>query len=163
MTEDQKEGLKQSAMSMFIAYFNATNDEQIDKRLPDDRAMVEAAFDLAVGSMVFDHDSWARSEKSRKMLYDIYLEMRTSEGTVTDIDLTRRGLTMAMFSSNKEYYEHMQRVSQAKAEDLGDGTETLKVCTMCNRELPRSKFKKKGGSKCNACMCAEYKKRKAAR
>jgi hypothetical protein len=163
MDNNQINAMTQSMVSTFIILFNATHDDKLDKKSPEDRRTVEKAIKDALESIAIDTDSW--SYVKGRFLYDIYLNWRESEGTLTEFDLIRPGLTIGLFSDVESYQEHCIRVGESRGKlssDLIAGTAT-KVCSECGQEKPVSKFRRNGGAKCNACQCAAFRKRRTTK
>ncbi len=73
---------------------------------------MEDALDAILGSVTADRTCWPYVKD--KFLYDVYLDWRKEEGTITEIDLVRTGITMAMFSSGDAYNQHCIRVGEAR-------------------------------------------------
>lgn len=151
---DKKKWAMGSLVVAAITYFNDTHDEHehLDRMDVDDTKMVEDALTNLIDSFGKDSTCWGRMRSG--MLYDVYLDMRTEEKTITETDLTRPGLTIGMFSSNMEFHEHCMRVSESRNKTAEQETGVYKLCTGCGKSLPRHKFRKQGGTKCNACQCA---------
>ena len=153
-TPDKKKWAMGSLVVAAITYFNDTHDEHehLDRMDADDTKMVEDSIAALIESFSKDDTCWGRMRSG--MLYDVYLDMRVEEKTITDTDLTRPGLTIGMFSSNMEFHEHCMRVSERRNKEVGQEVGVYKQCTGCGKSLPRNKFRRSGGTKCNACQCA---------
>jgi hypothetical protein len=151
---DKKKWAIRSLVTAAITYFNSTHDEHehLDMSDADDIKMVEDTLRTAIDAVSKDNTCWGRMRGG--MLYDVYLDMRADEKTITETDLTRPGLTIGMFSSNAEFHEHCMRVSEGRNKGVGQEADVYKLCTGCGKTLPRNKFRKQGGTKCNACQCA---------
>jgi translation initiation factor 2 beta subunit (eIF-2beta)/eIF-5 len=148
-----------SIISSIIAYFNAVSEGSINSGDIDERAQVGEMLDQMINEIEPDKTSWGKTDGT--MLYDVYLQMREAEGTITDTDLVRSGLTSALFADAAEYYKHCQRISNHRAQTTVEESEygKTKVCASCGEEKPVSKFKRRGGAKCNTCRSREYRNR----
>ena len=150
--------MKSAAISMVIAWVNAATESDLDKTDLDIRKAVNDQLDTLLGGALVDATSWSFMKK--RMLYDLYLEYRKSEGKLTELDLIRPGLTIGAFSDTDAFVEHCTRVGESRRVGQVIGPDEVKICSECGQEKPRSKFRKKGGGVCNACQCAKYRKRK---
>lgn len=160
MDDHQVKATLQALVSYGIAFFNMTQDVKLDKASPDDRRIIETAIKGAIDSLVIDKDSWPYVKG--RFLYDIYLDWRESEKTLTEYDLIRPGLTIGMFSDAGAYQEHCVRVGESRGKKQPDTAKSItKVCSECGQEKSVSKFRRNGGSKCNACQCAAFRKRRS--
>ena len=149
--------LRASAISMCIAYLSSISDMPIDKDDKDVREIMGDVIDSAGGGILIDETSW--SYVKDRMLYDIYLMSRKEEDTITDYDLIRPGITVAMFADPFEFNNHNKRVSDKKLRDHGPIDESeIKVCRECGFAKPKSKYRKGGGAVCNACRCAAHRR-----
>lgn len=156
-TEDQTRALRESIISSIIIYSSQMKRVETKKNDPDARSQVGSMLDGLVEEIDLDETSWTYAKD--RMLYDVYLQMRKEEGTLTDLDSVRPGLNIAQFSDRIQYHEHMNRVAIYNKSHINDG----KVCSICNVRKDKSKFKKKGGSVCNACRCKSWRERKKER
>jgi hypothetical protein len=155
MSDDHKiKSLRASAVST-IALLQC-EIEGSSENLADYREIVDEKLDDLLALLEPDPTSWAHFKG--KLFYDIYLLQRQEEGTLSQADLTRRGVKSQEFSDPVEYHKHCIRVGETK--ELRDGPP--KVCTSCGEEKPANKFKFRGGAKCNACRSREYRERKSA-
>lgn len=111
--------------------------------------MLRQMFDEMSKQYLEDDTSWENAPMSGS--YDLYLEKRRKEGSITPYDLVRRGLTVHDFSDGSEFNAHNMRVSADK-ENSAAVTGQMKTCTMCGKEKPRTKFPRAGGSKCKVCV-----------
>jgi hypothetical protein len=101
---------------------------------------------------------------SHEYLYDDYLEVRKATNQLTAFDLIRPELNRSQFRNEREYYAHCLRVADRRASiPSNEASFGLKFCNGCELELPLSRFKKRGGAKCNTCRSKEYRARVAAR
>jgi hypothetical protein len=147
----------ESAISTLIALANRTNETQIDKMDPDARYRMKEHLESVIEAYEPDFESWPFVKD--RYLYDIYLQSRADAGTLTAHDEIRAGLKIAQFSDPLAYHEHQRRISEHNvAEDDG----RTKVCSRCGRERPLSKFRFRGGAKCNSCRAKEVRERKKA-
>jgi hypothetical protein len=162
MTAERKNAAaaqRASIISSIISYFNSINDSSINSGDIDERGQVAELLDQMIEEIEPDKTSWGKTAGA--MLYDVYLQMREEEGTITATDMVRAGLTSAMFADQGEYYKHCQRISnhraQAEVDEYQQGQ--TKVCSSCGEEKPVSKFKRRGGAKCNTCRSRDYRNR----
>ena len=147
----------ESAVSGIINIANsAVPGLEYSKSSEDNRAVVREKLESLVFSLQTDETSWENVKT--KYLYDIYLEMRKAEGTITNFDMVRPKLVMAQFSNSDEYHLHCLRMSDFKTENPSDLS--TKTCSKCGKEKDIKKFKHRGGSVCNACACASYRTKK---
>jgi formylmethanofuran dehydrogenase subunit E len=157
MNDASVSAMLESIVSSVIAYTNTTKGLDIDKNSADVRGRIRAEVEAIVDELEDDPTCWPKVKD--KYLYDVYLQMREEEGTVTHYDYHRSGLTAGLFAEESEYYKHCVRVSEYRAKNAtGD-----KVCSQCGTTKPTHKFGKKGGSICNACRSKAYRERVAAR
>lgn len=157
-TENSLLAQKQSIISSIISYINAATESSIDKGDEDIRHRIgDIVNDIAL-NLRTDDGSWPFV--SDKFLYDVYIEYRREEGTLTDYDLYRPGLKEAQFSSHVEYLKHARRVSNHVS---AFGEVGSKTCTKCGKEKPRTSFRKNGGAVCNSCYCRKYRERKGSK
>jgi hypothetical protein len=148
----------ESIISSFIALAVTRSGTQFNKADPDLREQVEIALEDAMDAMKIDETAWPQVKT--KYLYDVYLQIRKDEGTLTDLDLTRTGLNPGLFSTTDEWNAHRARVSERLSQD---GADYDKTCSACGQTKHISKFKKNGGSKCGACQAKAYRERRAAK
>ena len=102
-----------------------------------------------VKEFIEDEDSWERRPIPGR--YDVYLEIRTASGTVSDYDLTRRGLTIEDFTDGIEFNKHNMRVAHSRIKSDTQLAHS-KECSVCGQVKDRSRFPKAGGSKCKTCV-----------
>jgi hypothetical protein len=148
----------ESLISSFIMVVAADTGTEFDKNDPDVRGQVKRMLDDAKDAMQIDETAWPQVKT--KYLYDVYLQMRTEEGTVTQTDLTRAGLSPGLFSTTDEWHRHCARVIEGQSQD---GLDSVKTCSACGQTKHVSKFKKHGGSRCGACQAKAYRERRAAK
>lgn len=154
MIDQQKiRAMIESMVSVFISVHAHRYGNEIDKGDEDVRANVRCLIEEAIEKYKIDETCWNRIKGT--MLYDVYLDMRRNEGTITKFDLVRPGLTMGMFADANEYVLHAQRVSNQSASGINN-----KICSRCGESKDMSKFKKRGGGVCNACRSRDYRNRK---
>lgn len=145
----------ESALSMLISCIKTRRpDINVDR---DDRAAIGLQLESIIENYKPDESSWPYT--CHAYYYDVYLQARRDEGTITPTDLTRLGLNKMEFSEEREYLAHMMRVSDARVQREGN----FKECSECGAIKPLSSFKKSGGSKCHACRSAAYRARKLAK
>ena len=103
-----------------------------------------------------DDTDWAiLSAMDPKLLYDVYLELRESEGTVTEHDYVRRSLMSHHFSNELEWLKHQTRLAEDRAKG---GSPGMKVCSQCGSLRFLSSFRAKGGAVCSSCRGKTYRK-----
>lgn len=146
----------ESIISSIIVCACAAKQIELDKSDGDLRSRIRSEVEDLIDALDEDKTAWPKVKD--RYLYDIYLRMREEEGTVTEFDYRRPGLTHAAFSEDSEYHKHCVRVSEYRA-----GNHDTKTCTQCGMSKATHKFSKKGGSICNACRSKSYRQRKAAR
>lgn len=142
----------ESAVSTLISYMRAAHGVEVDV---DGRDSIRQQLMRVAEDYNPDTTSWPYVK--HKYLYDVYLQARQEEGSLTDSDMTRAGLTKANFTEEGAYFEHMARVSAARR----SGDAELKKCNTCGFMKPLTSFKRKGGAKCNSCRSRGYRNRKA--
>ena len=107
-----------------------------------------------IDELQVDETEWENiSANDSKMLYDVYLEMREMEGTITPFDLVRPNILQHKFSTEFAYLQHRTRIAEAQLEGGGVGS---KRCTQCNNMRPLSSFRKRGGAVCSSCRGKNY-------
>jgi hypothetical protein len=102
-----------------------------------------------IKEFIEDENSWERRPMPGK--YDVYLEIRKAEGTLSEYDLTRRGLVIEDFTDGIEFNKHNMRVAQSRIKSESDLAHA-KECSVCGQIKDRSRFPKSGGSKCKTCV-----------
>ena len=102
-----------------------------------------------------DTDWTILSALDPKLLYDVYLELRESEGTVTEHDYVRRSLMSQHFSNELEWLKHQTRLAEDRAKG---GSPGMKVCSQCGSLRFLSSFRAKGGAVCSSCRGKNYRK-----
>ena len=154
MEQHQQKALLESIVSSIIklAIANGADISALDQSVRE--SIREDILSMAA-DIKPDPENWVYVKS--KMLYDVYLQMRTEAGTLTRADETRAGLVSAQFSDPAEYHKHCVRVAEARKEaDAG----AVKTCSACGLTKPVSKFKRKGGAVCSACQGKQYRERK---
>lgn len=159
MDEKQLATMKRSIVSSTITYYNALTGETLSTADPDVRAEFASLLDMALDGVEVDQTCWSRVKEG--LFYDNYLAKRTEEGTITDIDLIRPGLVSGQFSDSVAFSEHNLRMAVAR-QTTGPLQEGTKTCSACGEEKPASKFRRRGGAKCNSCRSKEYRERAKA-
>ena len=140
--ENQIKALKKSAVSTLIALVNKESEGRFNNTAEDLRSVIEDGIDELISRITYDETAWGNVKD--RYLYDIYLQMRESEGTLTEFDLVRPGLTAGLFSDSAEYHKHCVRVGENRA----NAALAVKTCSKCGETKAASKFSKKGGSAC---------------
>lgn len=127
---------------------------------PNREQVTEAVASLldSYGGLQPDHTGW--ENKPMPGMYDVYLELREAEGTLTGADLVRGGMVASDFTSGAEFVKHNARIH---AHRKNPQTEfSMKTCSACGKTKDRSQFPKKGGSKCKRCVDANTRDRRLA-
>lgn len=156
MKNDHKiASLRASLVSSLLAYAKATGTLPEEAPMnPDLSAEIGRGIDNLVSSLFLDETCWPRVKGT--MLYDIYLEMREAEGTITDFDRVRPGLKPLEFASTTAYHEHQLRAAKHSLEISGGRDETQKTCSSCGNTKSISCFRKGSGAVCNTCRSRRY-------
>lgn len=147
---------KESAVSSIISISIKGDDTGLDPKNAEDRAYVRELLDTMLTEIKNRDTGELRwSVECRNMHYDVYLAKKEAAGGASNYDMTRPGLIKAQFSHEEAYQEHMARIEEAR-----EVCTEMKVCRLCGPKLA-NKFKKGGGSVCNACRMKQYRERKA--
>ena len=152
--ENQTKALLASVVSMAIAYRNLIGKPATD---PDERVALRVRIEALLGEETPNPDPSCWALMKSRMLYDVFLEMREEEGTITPTDLARPGIVRGLFSDEEAYLKHALRVSESRRKGAVAAEE--KECSACGKTKHRSKFKKGRGTVCTACVGAAYRKR----
>jgi hypothetical protein len=159
MTNEEIEALdnnqKAQIESLISSTINVTNSIKgtaFSKFDEDVRVRIRKLIYDMIDEVHNDDSDWANV--SHNMYYDVYLEMREEEELATDYDRHRPGLIASQFSSDVKFKEHLDRIVEYKNSHGGKP----KMCTSCGNVKSATKFKRGGGSVCNACRCKNYRK-----
>lgn len=159
-TKDELKAQKASVVSSIIAVSAKGDESGLDPKNPEDRAYVQELLGELLGE-IKNRDTgelrWAI--ECKHMHYDVYLAKKEAGNGASAYDLTRPGLIKAQFSHEEAFQEHLARIEQTK-----EVCTEMKLCKVCGPEQgPKlaNKFKKGGGSTCNACRMKQYRERKA--
>lgn len=136
-----------SAASGLIRAIQSDTGVLIPRSAVEER--VTTLYTTLVKEFIEDESSWERRPMPGK--YDVYLEIRTANGTVSEYDLTRRGLTIEDFTDGIEFNKHNMRVAQSRI-NVDSQLAHSKECSICGQVKDRSRFPKSGGSKCKTCV-----------
>lgn len=149
---NKEAALRESLISTMIAYKRIQLGE-FDTG-GDIRATIGEKLDELADELVADETSWPYVKD--RYLYDVYLQMREEEGTITEYDKVRPGLTMGLFSTSAEYHKHCVRVGDSRETHKHTGSKT---CNECGCTKPAHKFPHRGGAICFACRSKKYRER----
>lgn len=155
MNEEHKIRSLRASIAAMLVTLKTAEDESKDNA-QSYREAIEETLDEYLYDIKPDPTAWPSLKT--KLFYDVYLLQRKEEGTLTPGDLVRTGLTIGQFSDSVSYHQHCIRVSENRRADFNEAQ--TKVCTSCGEEKSASKFKRRGGAKCNACRSKEYRERR---
>lgn len=120
---------------------------------PDLRDLLEEAIASTIENYTPDETEWAFVKD--QYLYDVYLQVREAEGTITSHDLSRKGLSRAHFSSDEDWHAHSARTTASNIK------QAEKTCRDCGIKQPASAFK--SGAICKKCAARRYRANVKAR